>query len=275
MLRLACCLLILGIFSSAVELSQAMEPDVQVFGDPEEIAFDRHVRQLFQQRLSVNFNHTPLGAVAAELQRQLGVPITLDRKALEDAGAGDDTPITLHCQNLSGRDILENILGAIDLTWLTRGNYVMISTPEKASSELVTRVYPVADLVAAGDGGGTYENGLDYDSLIDLITSTIAPTTWDEVGGPGSIAPALTSGAIVFSQTRDVHERVERLFEALRLARDTQGLRVYDYVAALETQQQRLASFQNQSSQPMSNVHHVPVARLTVVQGWRLPRRHD
>ncbi len=29
----------------------------------------------------------------------------------------------------------------------------------------------------------------DFDSLIDLITSTVAPTSWDEVGGPGSISP--------------------------------------------------------------------------------------
>lgn len=33
-------------------------------------------------------------------------------------------------------------------------------------------------------GGGT---GADFDSLIELITTTIAPTTWDEVGGPGAI----------------------------------------------------------------------------------------
>lgn len=29
----------------------------------------------------------------------------------------------------------------------------------------------------------------DFESLMDLITSTVAPTTWDEVGGNGSIAP--------------------------------------------------------------------------------------
>lgn len=38
-----------------------------------------------------------------------------------------------------------------------------------------------------GARGGSVEP--DFDSLIDLITSTIRPTTWDEVGGPGSIMP--------------------------------------------------------------------------------------
>ena len=32
-------------------------------------------------------------------------------------------------------------------------------------------------------------NQADFDSLIDLITSTIAPTTWSDAGGTGSIAP--------------------------------------------------------------------------------------
>jgi hypothetical protein len=36
-----------------------------------------------------------------------------------------------------------------------------------------------------GGGGGVVA---DFDSLIDLITTTIAPTSWDEVGGPGSIS---------------------------------------------------------------------------------------
>lgn len=38
-----------------------------------------------------------------------------------------------------------------------------------------------------GGQGGAAE--ADFDSLIDLIVSTIEPTSWDEVGGPGSVAP--------------------------------------------------------------------------------------
>jgi hypothetical protein len=36
-----------------------------------------------------------------------------------------------------------------------------------------------------GRGGGVIA---DFDSLIELITTTISPQTWDEVGGPGSIS---------------------------------------------------------------------------------------
>lgn len=37
-----------------------------------------------------------------------------------------------------------------------------------------------------GRGGG---NEADFESLMELITSTVKPQTWEEVGGPGTIAP--------------------------------------------------------------------------------------
>ena len=62
----------------------------------------------------------------------------------------------------------------------------------------------------------------DFDSLIDLITSTIRPTSWDDVGGPGSIAPFETNLSIVVSQTQEVHEEIVDLLEQLRRLQDLQ-----------------------------------------------------
>ena len=70
-----------------------------------------------------------------------------------------------------------------------------------------------------GLGGGAQP---DFDSLIDLITSTVKPTTWDGVGGPGSIAPFETNLSIVVSQTQDVHEEIVDLLEQLRRLQDLQ-----------------------------------------------------
>ncbi len=44
----------------------------------------------------------------------------------------------------------------------------------------------VAEQPWGGRGGGAEA---DFDSLLDLITSTVKPQTWEEIGGPGSIAP--------------------------------------------------------------------------------------
>jgi len=70
-----------------------------------------------------------------------------------------------------------------------------------------------------GLGGGSQA---DFDSLMDLITSTIAPTTWDDVGGAGSIAPFDTNLSLVVSQTQDVHEEINDLLEQLRKLQDLQ-----------------------------------------------------
>ena len=70
-----------------------------------------------------------------------------------------------------------------------------------------------------GLGGGTQA---DYESLIELITSTIAPTTWDDVGGPGSIEKFQGNLSLVISQTQEVHEEIADLLEQLRRLQDLQ-----------------------------------------------------
>jgi general secretion pathway protein D len=75
---------------------------------------------------------------------------------------------------------------------------------------------------AGGPGGLGGGAQADFDSLIDLITSTVRPTTWDGVGGPGSIAPFETNLSLVVSQTQEVHEELADLLEQLRRLQDLQ-----------------------------------------------------
>jgi general secretion pathway protein D len=70
-----------------------------------------------------------------------------------------------------------------------------------------------------GVGGG---NQADFDTLIDLITTTVKPQTWDEVGGPGSISRFPNNLSLVISQTQDVHEEIVDLLEQLRRNQDLQ-----------------------------------------------------
>lgn len=62
----------------------------------------------------------------------------------------------------------------------------------------------------------------DFDTLIELITSTIAPDTWDDVGGPGAIESFPTNLSLVISQTQDVHDQIADLLEQLRRLQDLQ-----------------------------------------------------
>ena len=113
------------------------------------------------------------------------------------------------------------MLRKLSLTYLIKGGVLLITTPEEAENQLETKVYPVADLVLPA--GASDETEADFDSLIDLMTSTIKPTTWDAVGGPGSIVPFANRMSIVLSQTQDVHEEIENLLAQLRKIKREQG----------------------------------------------------
>ncbi len=55
----------------------------------------------------------------------------------------------------------------------------------------------------AGIGGGGMQ--ADFDSLTNLISDTVKPSTWESVGGPGSIEPFVTNLSIVVKQTQEVN----------------------------------------------------------------------
>ncbi|HIQ22870.1 MAG TPA: general secretion pathway protein GspD, partial [Planctomycetes bacterium] len=87
------------------------------------------------------------------------------------------------------------------------------NVPQLSPVSLATEERP------AGLGGAALA---DFQSLINLIQTTVQPDTWDTVGGPGSIAPFPTNLSIVVSQTQEVHEEIVDLLEQLRRLQDLQ-----------------------------------------------------
>ncbi len=54
--------------------------------------------------------------------------------------------------------------------------------------------------------GAQSVNQADFDSLIDLITTTISPQSWSDAGGSGTIEGFDTHLSLIVSQTQEVHE---------------------------------------------------------------------
>lgn len=59
-----------------------------------------------------------------------------------------------------------------------------------------------------------------HDQLIKLIVETIAPQSWAQAGGPGTIDYYPLGMAFVINQTADVHEQIAELLNALRRLQD-------------------------------------------------------
>lgn len=101
---------------------------------------------------------------------------------------------------------------------------------------LVLKTYPVADLVVPLaphavkiDAGGEQAepsqiepSDANFNTLIELITTTIAPQSWSEVGGGGAIDTHRPSLSLVIRQESAIHEQIADLLEQLRRLQDVQ-----------------------------------------------------
>ncbi|MEX2559541.1 MAG: hypothetical protein WD403_06480, partial [Pirellulales bacterium] len=73
--------------------------------------------------------------------------------------------------------------------------------------------YKVADLLGPQAGPTP-----DFAPLIKVIKATVDPTSWDEVGGPGSIQAFSDNQSIVVLQNPATHEKIKELLADLQPA---------------------------------------------------------
>jgi hypothetical protein len=215
---------------------------------------ERAILEALKQPTSIEFDSTPLQQVVVYLQQMHHIPIVFDAKELQSAGVDPaKTPITCNLSGVSLDSALDLILDDFQLRWTIHHEVLLITSQARAEGEefLITKVYDVADLVIPisehpylaaslpvarlyeapqptppvgfrdglaflGYGGTPPLAAPDFDDLIDLITTTVAPKSWDANGGQGTIAKFPTNLSLVVSQTRGVHSEIAALLAELR-----------------------------------------------------------
>ena len=213
---------------------------------------------------------------------------------MTDEGVELDQKVTLKLKGARLESVLNLLLSPLQLSYLPENEVLMITTSNKAGENLITRTYPVSDLLAridphvvdpapknekaaagaaagpgvaniethssserapvvsaarqvvatkavaatqvlkqgfggggggggrggaGGGGGGLNRGGLDFTSLMNLISTTILPDSWEELSGPGSMMPYRRTHSLVVRQTWAVHRRVLQLLRDLREAK--------------------------------------------------------
>jgi hypothetical protein len=166
------------------------------------------------------------------------------------------TLVTRKLTGISLRSVLDLVLGELGLKWTIHREVLLITSPTRAESEefLITTVYDISDLVMPvpdrsyhgslpGSGppdassmqfqGGLPPQGMggpppqvrvanpndsaaDFSGLIDLITQTMEPKSWEANGGQGTIALFPANLSLVIRQTREVHLEISALLAKLR-----------------------------------------------------------
>jgi len=211
----------------AEEAVSAEEPPASgASGDlaPELVVPDEHrdvnasIERALAGKVDLHVARTPLRDALEMVAGRYSVPVFLDRKALEGEGIDIKQKVTVHVDHVSLESALYLLLDPLDLTFFVRREVLFVTTNTAAEEMLEMRTYPVTDLITppADESLSVQHSKLDFDSLIEVITTSVEPTSWDQVGGPGSIAEYELGGALTISQTRAIHRQIEALFKSLR-----------------------------------------------------------
>jgi type II secretory pathway component GspD/PulD (secretin) len=194
-----------------------------------------------QQSLSsVEFASVPFRDVVDYIRDTTQLNIHVDWPALELAGVDPNQAVSLRLRNVQAGKVLDLALrqvGGGQLTWVFDENILYITTREQADRKLVTRVYPVQDLLVevpdfkgpslslnnttrSGEGGGgasmiasgssssrddstMQERG---EELVEVIIALVRPEIWQQNGGSASIR--YFNGNLVITAPLSVHRQI-------------------------------------------------------------------
>jgi hypothetical protein len=168
----------------------------------------QRLREKLQGNVSVDFQDSPLEAAVQRLAEEASVDVRLDVSALRNARIREREPVTLKLADRSLETVLRAVVLDLDLTWVLRDGVLWITSAEAADEFLKTAVYDVRDLCR--DSG-------ESEALIGAIKSQAEPSSWDDVGGDGSIEFA-KPGILVIGHREQSHQKVLQLLETYRSA---------------------------------------------------------
>ncbi len=102
-------------------------------------------------------------------------------------------------------------------------------SPNYMGSDVVGQYHSMGSQSGFGMGGSPGGHGAggggafaDFDSLIELIETTVAPETWEALGGPSNMQPYAQNLSLVISTTSEVHDQIVELLESLRRLQNLQ-----------------------------------------------------
>jgi hypothetical protein len=99
------------------------------------------------EKMAAKFDDVPLEDFLEYLGAAAKVDFHLDKRALDDQGIAVDAVVNVNLKNIRIDKLLDLALGQLDLTWISRDGYVLITTQEVLEQLLETRVYNCRDLV--------------------------------------------------------------------------------------------------------------------------------
>jgi hypothetical protein len=163
--------------------------------------------QCLNTNLPVNFKETGLQDAIEFISTMMNMPIIIDKGALDENKLTYTTPVTFVVRRpLSARMALRGILYPLGLTYVVVDGVIYVTTPVRAHEYMKVKVYNVTDLVQVDwSDGNPVKRTLNAMLLIDMITSTVDPDSWEQRGGPGVARYYDPVRGLVIRQSAEVH----------------------------------------------------------------------
>ena len=174
------------------------------------------IRERLARRQNVDFDEISISRLA-DLLRAQGLPAWIDRRHLAEVSLTPETKISLKLNHVPLEFALRTMLREHELNFYVDDGLLVVTTDAAAKEHVRIGVYPVADLVQTEASDDCAE--FDFDDLINVITIAVAPTSWPDTGGIGSIIPYPNPPVIVLEQSDEVHEQIADLLSRIRAAR--------------------------------------------------------
>jgi hypothetical protein len=188
----------------------------------------------------LKFDNVTISDALDFLRDASGANIHVNWRAIEEIGIGKDTTINVRLRNIPLRKVLRMVLSEVSsdnlLTYYIEDNVIEITTHDLADKQLITKVYPIEDLLmevpdfdqpptfnlqtsTGGRGGGSSGNlfgsaaqqgagqttkAQRAQQLIDTIEAIVHPELWNTSGGPAAIR--YMNGALIVTAPRSIHE---------------------------------------------------------------------
>jgi RNA polymerase sigma factor (sigma-70 family) len=152
-----------------------------------------------------DYGDAKLGDVVEHMRKKLGINVVLDRDALSKEGVTIDSPVSVQLADVPLETALRYLLKSINLDYVLQDGIMTITTRARSFTR---KVYPIGKLVGDDDA----KNGA---ALIQVITKTVDPDSWNQEGGDGAIDYFPGTKSLVVRQSSEVHRDIAALLRDL------------------------------------------------------------
>jgi hypothetical protein len=174
--------------------------------------------QALAKPIPAEFKSVKLQEAMQAVSTAMDRTILIDPAALQENGITYELPVTLNARTLAARTVLRHLLSQVGLTYVIRDDVINVTTPGRARDMMVTKSYYIGDIVSGVGlfgGGAQWGPALDQvqlaqnvNAVIEMITSSVDPMSWNNKGGFGNIGFSVPTMSLIIRQSAEVHAMI-------------------------------------------------------------------